>query len=399
MDAQEAMERYEEFLVGNGNSERVRKMYCKWVAGFLDEHPEALDVGEDELRSICDSYVEGLPLTQATELVAAAVRFFWSMRFGKRYFKRVYLSSFPEDEAIEREGELFEAFLVGRGKAESTAAAGAASIKRFLYTTFPGGSFSRGAVCADAVRSYISTHLADAAPSTSGLFVTHARAYARFLMSEGCENAAGIALLPLRAPTRKGDVGPVLSEEGYLAILAAADEGTPCGMRDRAMVMLMGNLGMRSSDVARLTLDDVDWDRGQLHVRKSKSKAERVLPLDADTGGAIERYVVGWRASAETESRALFLPTGQAAGRPSMSPQQVRRAARNLAVRAGVREYRGTHALRRAAATSMIRGGASVKVVADVLGHEDVTTTMPYLALDAETLRKACSPWPEGGAI
>ena len=399
MDVQEAMERYEEFLVENGNSERVRKMYCKWVTSFLEERPEALVVGEDELRGICDSYVEGIPLTQATELVAAAVRFFWSMRFGKRYFRRVYLSSFPEDAAIEREGERFAAFLTARGMAGSSAKASAAAIKRFLYTAFPGGAFSRDAVCADAVRSYISVHLADAAPSTSSLFATRARSYARFLMSEGCENAAGIALLPIKAPARRGDVGPVLSEDGYLAILAAADEGTPCGLRDRAMVMLMGNLGMRSSDVARLTLDDIDWDRGQLHVRKSKSKAERVLPLDADTGEAVERYVVGWRASAETASRALFLPMGQAAGQPSMSSKQVQRAVRNLAVRAGVREYRGTHALRRAAATNMVRGGASVKVVADVLGHQNVSTTMPYLALDTETLREACSPWPEGGAI
>ena len=77
-----------------------------------------------------------------------------------------------------------------------------------------------------------------------------------------------------------------------------------------------------------------------------------------------------------------------------MSPRQVADAVKLLAEKAGVRGYRGAHSLRRAAATNMVSNGVSVKVVADVLGHESVRTTMGYLRLDVESLRAACSPWP-----
>ena len=74
-------------------------------------------------------------------------------------------------------------------------------------------------------------------------------------MSEGCAEASDIALLPLKAPARAGDIGAVLPDEDYAAILSVPDAGTPRGKRDRAIVMLMGNLGLRASDVARRVSD------------------------------------------------------------------------------------------------------------------------------------------------
>ena len=397
MDVQEARKSYHDFIVANGNSENVRKMYCRRVEVFLQEHPEALNAGEQELRAICDDYVAGLPVTSATEVAATAVRYFWTMRFGKPYFRRIRLSSFPKDEGIEREADEFAGFLRKSGIEEATIANRVRSVKQFLYTTFPGGTFSRELVRADAVRKYISTQLADASRSFRSRFTTEIRSYARFLMSEGCAGASDIALLPLKAPARAGDIGAVLPDEDYAAILAVPDEETPRGMRDRAIVMLMGNLGLRASDVARLSLDDVDWDRGLLHVRNSKSKSDRTVPLDADTGRAVERYVVEGRGDCGG-TRSLFLPAGRAADAPSMTSRQVADAVKLLAERAGVHGYKGSHSLRRAVATSMVRDGVSVKVIADVLGHEDVSTTMRYLRVDVESLRKACSPWPGGGA-
>ena len=397
MDIQEARRLYHDFIVANGNSENVRKMYCRRVEVFLQEHPEALDANEQGLRTICDDYVAGLPITSATEVAATAVRYFWTMRFGKPYFRRIRLSDFPRDEAIEREADGFAGFLRKSGIEEVTIANRVRSVKQFLYTTFPDGSFSRGLVCADAVRKFISTQLADASRSFRSRFTTEIRSYARFLMSEGCAEASDIALLPLKAPARAGDIGAVLPDEDYAAILSVPDAGTPRGKRDRAIVMLMGNLGLRASDVARLSLDDVDWDRGLLHVRNSKSKSDRTVPLDADTGRAVERYVVDGRGD-RGDTRSLFLPTGRAADAPSMTSRQVADAVKLLAERAGVHGYRGSHSLRRAVATSMVRDGVSVKVVADVLGHENVSTTMRYLRVDVESLRKACSPWPGGGA-
>ncbi|MBR3312922.1 MAG: tyrosine-type recombinase/integrase [Atopobiaceae bacterium] len=397
MDAEVAKKRYLDFLTKNGNSENVRRAYCKRVEAFLEKHPEALEASEVELRSLCDEYVKEVPFSRSTEVVAAAVRYFWTMRFGKPYFKRVLLSSFPDDPAIDAEIEGYERFLRKFDMAETTVTARTTAVKRFLLTCFPDGTFSRDGVRADVVRGYVSEHMEGAAASSRSLFVTQVRSYARYLMSEGCETASDIALLPLKAPSPRNDIGPVISEEELGTMLAATADEAPKDLRDRAMLLLMGNLGLRASDVARLTLDDVDWDNGRLHVRHSKSKTERTLPLDADAGEALEHYVVGWRASVDG-TRGLFLTIIERRPHEPMSSSQVLRAMRDLAARAGVSSYRGTHTLRRAAATNMVKGGASIKVVADVLGHEDASTTMRYLGLDVETLRGACSPWPGGGA-
>ena len=394
MDAKEAMRLYEDFIVRNGNSQNVRRMYVQRVRTFVAARPEALTADEDGLRAICDGYIDSLPVTSAKEVAAAAVRYFWTMRFGKAYFRRIRLSDFERDERIEAEAEAFATFLRTETTIEEpTVVNRLRSVKQFLYVTFSGGAFSREAVTADAVRRYISGVLADAAPSLRSRFATEIRSYARFLMSRGCRQASDIALLPLKAPARGNDVGPTVSDEDYRAILDASSGDDPRQLRDRAITLCMGNLGLRSSDVARLELADVDWHAGRLHVRHSKSKSDRTVPLDEEAGTAIERYVLS-SGEGRCGSGPLFLPMGRAARTGSMSPRQVADAVKLLAEKAGVRGYRGAHSLRRAAATNMVSNGVSVKVVADVLGHESVRTTMGYLRLDVESLRAACSPWP-----
>ena len=398
MDAKEAMRLYEDFIVRNGNSENVRRMYVQRARSFISARPEALEADEAGLRVICDEYIESLPVTSAKEVAATAVRYFWTMRSGKAYFRRMRLCDFERDGAIEAEAEEFAAFLRSETAiGEAPIADRLRSVRQFLYTVFPAGTFAREGVTADAVRRYISETLAGASPSLRSRFATEARSYARFLMSRGCAHASDIALLPLKAPSRSAGVGSTVSDEDYRAILAAASGNSPRRLRDRAIALCMGNLGLRSSDVARLELADVDWHAGRLHVRHSKSKSDRTIPLDSETGQAIERYVLSTRSERGACS-ALFLMAGRAPGTGPMSPRQVGDAVRLLAERAGVRGYRGAHSLRRAAATNMVSNGISVKVVADVLGHESVKTTMGYLRLDAESLRPACSPWPLEGA-
>ena len=149
--------------------------------------------------------------------------------------------------------------------------------------------------------------------------------------------------------------------------------------------------------MAALSVDDVDWSRGLLHIRESKSVSDRTVPIDEETGSALEAYVVGARGP-RPGTRALFLPAGREAGGAAVTSAQVVRAVKLLAEKAGVSGYHGAHSIRRAVATGMVAGGASVKVVADVLGHESVQTTMRYLRVDMASLSQACSPWPEAVA-
>ena len=400
MNTGEALCRYGGYLEERGLSSRTRKEHLKRVEDFLDARPEAVGAGPSELRRICEGYIESLPLDYTAYVIAAAVRHYWSMVAGTPFFKHVWIRDFERDEAIEREGREFGAYIKAACSIqEDTAHGRVRDVKKFLYAMFPAGSFDRAKVDAETVRTYVSESLAHTAPASRGRFCTDVRCYARFLVSEGHVAAASIAKLPLKVRAEKGAPPPALPDEDYRAILEAADERTARGARDKAMAMCMGNLGLRASDVARLTLDDVEWDRAILHVRQSKSISERSIPIDAETGAAIELYVTAGRDNGST-SRSLFLPEGREDGsKGGLKPARVADAVRELARKAGVRGFRGSHSLRRAAATNMVGNGASIKVVADVLGHESVTTTMGYLRLDVEWLRPACAPWPKGGSL
>lgn len=398
MDAKEALKLYEDFIVRNGNSENVRKMYRRRVEVFLDARPEALDAGLADLRSICDEYVSSLPVNSATEVAAAAVRYFWTMVTGRPYFERLALSAFERDDLIEREASEFEAWMRSeRGLDDSTIANRLRTVRQMLYSTFEPGTFDRRSVSVVTVRHHIAERAGKLAPTTVGRMVADIRSYASFLTARGVGPARQIALLPLKAPGRARNVGPIMSDEDFRRIVAETEGGGERGLRDRAILLLMGNLGLRASDVAALSVDDVDWSRGLLHIRESKSVSDRTVPIDEETGSALEAYVVGARGP-RPGTRALFLPAGREAGGAAVTSAQVVRAVKLLAEKAGVSGYHGAHSIRRAVATGMVAGGASVKVVADVLGHESVQTTMRYLRVDMASLSQACSPWPEAVA-
>ena len=398
MDAKEALQLYEDFIVRNGNSENVRKMYRRRVEVFLDARPEALDAGLADLRSICDEYVSSLPVNSATEVAAAAVRYFWTMVTGRPYFERLALSAFERDDLIEREASEFEAWMRSeRGLDDSTIANRLRTVRQMLYSTFEPGTFDRRSVSVVTVRHHIAERAGKLAPTTVGRMVADIRSYASFLTARGVGPARQIALLPLKAPGRARNVGPIMSDEDFRRIVAETEGGGERGLRDRAILLLMGNLGLRASDVAALSVDDVDWSRGLLHIRESKSVSDRTVPIDEETGSALEAYVVGARGP-RPGTRALFLPAGREAGGAAVTSAQVVRAVKLLAEKAGVSGYHGAHSIRRAVATGMVAGGASVKVVADVLGHESVQTTMRYLRVDMASLSQACSPWPEAVA-
>ena len=78
---------------------------------------------------------------------------------------------------------------------------------------------------------------------------------------------------------------------------------------------------------------------------------------------------------------------------------QIGRRVRHIAEKAGLAKYCGTHSLRRAVATNMANNGVPIKAIADILGHELITTTMGYTKISIANLKQACSTWPEGGLL
>jgi site-specific recombinase XerD len=176
-------------------------------------------------------------------------------------------------------------------------------------------------------------------------------------------------------------------------LLASIDRHSAIGQRDYAILLLLARLGLRSSEVLLLELDDFDWQAGSFSVR-GKGGRRTELPLPNDVGKAITEYLrYGRPVSA---SRRLFL-RGKAPIRGFLGPSAIGSLVRNALRSAGITApTNGAHQFRHALATQMLRHGASLTEIGEVLGHRRPQTTKIYAKVDQDALRLLALPWPGG---
>jgi integrase len=166
------------------------------------------------------------------------------------------------------------------------------------------------------------------------------------------------------------------------------------GRRDRAILVLLVRMGLRSGEVAALVLDDIDWHAGEITVSNGKRGRRERLPLPVDVGQALVDYLRDGRpANAQTRHvfvRALAPPRGLSSG-------GVAEVVRVAGVRAGIGEI-GPHRLRHTAASQMLQAGAPLAEIGEVLRHRLTRTTAIYAKVDHRALRELARPWPGGGS-
>lgn len=172
----------------------------------------------------------------------------------------------------------------------------------------------------------------------------------------------------------------------------SCDHLTAVGRRDRAVLLLLARLGLRACEIIRLALDDIDWDQAQLRIR-GKGGRQSLLPLPADVGAAIAAYLQHGRPTCE--DRHIFLR--------SMAPVRglldgsdgIGTIVRHALVRAKVdAPHRGSHQFRHALAAHMLRQGASLPEIGQVLRHRSPQTTSIYAKVDLDALRTLVMTWP-----
>jgi site-specific recombinase XerD len=186
-----------------------------------------------------------------------------------------------------------------------------------------------------------------------------------------------------------------LSPEDVERILATPDCSTERGRRAHAMLLLLARLGLRAGETARLELDDVHWDQSELVVR-GKGGLRDCLPLSQEVGDALASYLR--RDRGHNASRRLFLSV--CAPRVGLSgPTAVCMVARNALAAAGLRPKGrvGAHIFRHSLATRLIRSGASLSEISQILRHRCIETTQIYARVDYEALRAVARPWPATG--
>lgn len=225
--------------------------------------------------------------------------------------------------------------------------------------------------------------------SSAGQAVSALRSLLRFLRMEGAiELALDQAVLSIAGwnPSlpRAIDAGAVAR------VLESCDRRTAIECRDHAILMLLVRLGLRGGEVVTLKLGDVDWKRGEIVVRGKRRREER-LPLPSDVGEALAGYLQTGRP--HSESRQLFIGNYAPFSGLSAYTGAIRAVVARACERAGV-PYASPHRLRHTAATEMLRAGAPLSEIAQVLRHRSSATTSIYAKVDYERLRELARPWP-----
>ena len=220
------------------------------------------------------------------------------------------------------------------------------------------------------------------------------RSFFRFLRFQGLCGDALEAALPTVAHWRLATLPRSLTDQQVEQVFASFDTPTPCRQRDQTIVQCLSTLGLRPGEVAGLCLDDIDWRNGTLQIRARKNRRGAVLPLPRVVGQALVAYLSGERPP--TNERRVFVQhLGAHRGEPLSSPAVSAVVVRVLRRAAVDTPLTGPYVFRHTVASRMVREGASLKEVADVLGHRSLDTTTIYAKLDLPRLREVALPWPE----
>lgn len=281
-----------------------------------------------------------------------------------------------------------------RGLAGSTIAAHVLIAREFVVEALDGGTSSFDALTQGEVRDFLLARVRGVAPARAQYAGTALRAFLRFLFMRG-EIRTDLALaVPSVRRWRLSNVPRYIAPQEVERLLHACDHTSSTGRRDHAVLLLLARLGMRASEVLKLELDDLRWRDGEILVRGKGLIRDR-LPLLPEVGDALARYLREDRP--QSSSRRVFL-CSRAPVRGFSHPATVSTIVARALGRAGIAsQVRGAHLLRHSLATAMVRRGASLTEIGEVLRHRSPNSTEIYAKVDFDALRDVAMPWPTAG--
>jgi site-specific recombinase XerD len=289
----------------------------------------------------------------------------------------------------------YERFLISeRGLARSTVVGYVAMVRRFLTEHFESRPLRLQDLRPQDLHRYVLGEARRVSRTHARTTVTTLRSFLRFLRQRGAIDMDLAAALFGVSCWRWAHIPKSLPPEQVERLLRSCDRRKPSGQRDYAMLLLLARLGLRGGEVLALTLDDLDWERGELLVRGKGQRHER-LPLPKDVGAALVHYLREVRPACATRTVFVRLHAPQHGLRLSGVCCVVRRALQ----RAGLNpDFKGAHLLRHSLATNMLRRGASLSEIGHLLRHRQPTTTQIYAKVDIEALRGIALPWMGGAS-
>lgn len=280
-----------------------------------------------------------------------------------------------------------------RGLAAKTRKQYISIIRSLLLRQFADRVVVITAIKPDQIRQFVASQSARCTvPASIGAPVSALRCYFRYRTTQGdsVHHLLGVTCFP--ANWQQATLPKTLTRCEIECLLSSLAYDGPAALRTAAKVHCALNLGLRSSEVAYLRLDDIDWSAATISLRATKGRREDVMPLPAATGQAIADYLKYERPP--TSNRAVFVRNVAPRDQP-VGPDLIRKSIRQAYARAGL-PYTRSHLLRHTMANRLLEGDSSLKEVADVLRHRSLNTTLVYAKLDSKNLAAVALPWPGG---
>jgi site-specific recombinase XerD len=280
-----------------------------------------------------------------------------------------------------------------RGLAESCLPNYISFVEQFLSERFDENEPCFTELCASDVTTFIKDEVGKLSPGRAKLLVTALRSFLRYLLHQGLITVDLAGCVPALACWSLSAIPKSLPAGTVQRVLAQHDRTTAVGCRNFAILVLLARLGLRAGEVVALNLEDLDWEEGLIRIRRKGARWTQ-LPLPPDVGEAIAVYLRSHRP--RCSSRRVFL-RHNAPIRGFAHTITVSSIVRRTLIRAGVDSARtGAHLLRHTLAVDLLRNGASLDEIGDVLGHRSPNTTVLYAKVDLAALSTIALPWPGG---
>ncbi len=312
----------------------------------------------------------------------------------------------PEPEKIyENEIETllssYNQYLIeDQGLSSSTISNYIAHVSCFLLDLFTSKPIKLKTIFAQNIMEFVRKYANEHSSVENSLMVSSLRSFFRFLLLRGSIAVDLASCVPAVANRKHNRIPQSLSSQELEHLLEHSKGKTALELRNYALLLLLARLGLRASEIVSLTLDDIDWEHGEIVVR-GKGASQTRFPLPVDVGEALVAYLKKGRPSYST--RRIFI-CSKPPLKPISHPSTVSTIVRSSLKHAGLNPpNKGAHLFRHTLATECLRKGATLLEIGEILRHRQIDTTAIYAKVDFAKLKTIAQPWPDssfvGGAL
>jgi len=388
-EVKQEIERYRQYLAGNEYTYMTTAGYSTYLSRFLRQLPDGETRPlQESISGFLENQFECNP--ENYKECRAALRLYFKMTTGEIFPRCRPKENNPKIEAIVQ--QFYDYSINFKHMKPNSAMKDASGVRNFLEYIESGTSEGLINITAYDIREYIVNCLSHLTDSSKGREVTSIRNFFRFQKFERIPVHESILLLPLSPAVWKKSAFPTTIDENVFNNLhEVPDKNTPTGKRDRCIILCFTELALRCNEAATLSLDDFNWREGYVAIKNTKNHADRKLPVSAKLGQAILEYVRDARP--QSTNRTLFIRFKHTCGEP-MGVVQIRGVVRRIYAKCGAEiKSTGPHILRRTAGSKIYNSGNSLKMTADILGHESLDSTALYVKTDIAGLSQVAAAW------